>query len=88
MTCTKDMNEPCRPYKLMPLNSEEGYCAAITYDDYYYFSDHGCYESMSPLCELKNYRIGRSEENAAVASSISSSLSPTQDNDLLKYFGE
>ncbi|XP_068241883.1 uncharacterized protein [Palaemon carinicauda] len=41
---------PCFHYLQAPAQRSSGWCAAITYEHYYYFTDEECQEERSPLC--------------------------------------
>ncbi|XP_068241885.1 uncharacterized protein [Palaemon carinicauda] len=42
--------DPCYHYLQAPAQRLAGWCAAITYEHYYYFTDEECQEERSPLC--------------------------------------
>ncbi|XP_064119306.1 uncharacterized protein LOC135224333 [Macrobrachium nipponense] len=41
---------PCFNYVQAPAQRSAGWCAAMTYEHYYYFTDEECQENRSPLC--------------------------------------
>ncbi|XP_066971915.1 uncharacterized protein [Macrobrachium rosenbergii] len=41
---------PCFHYVQAPAQRTSGWCAAMTYEHYYYFTDEECQEDRSPLC--------------------------------------
>ncbi|KAK7072667.1 hypothetical protein SK128_013205 [Halocaridina rubra] len=41
---------PCYNYLQAPGQRNQGWCAALTYEHYYYITDEKCQDSRSPLC--------------------------------------
>ncbi|XP_066971907.1 uncharacterized protein [Macrobrachium rosenbergii] len=41
---------PCFRYLQSPWNRAAGWCASMTYEHYYFFTDDACQDKMSPLC--------------------------------------
>lgn len=54
-------NAPCYRSVLSPKKRSSGWCAAMTYENYYFWSDETCDETFSPLCVF----IGPSDKQEA-----------------------
>ncbi|XP_064119526.1 uncharacterized protein LOC135224456 [Macrobrachium nipponense] len=44
---------PCFKYYQTPSNRAAGWCAAITYEQYHFFTDEPCVDAYSPLCQRR-----------------------------------